>query len=545
MKYKNRNPQPGPPMTRYPKLTILHYPFAKINAAIPRLLSAGALCLCAILVWPLGSRAQNSSDPVVSQPASRTPNSSFDAAQVASAVQNGDSPQNTATSQSAEPEPNASSASSDAGESAVTMFPHSETARWWISGQGNVVFQWHPTFSAAYSGPNSLSTQAQSATTHIFTLYTGYELTNTTEVLADVEDATGGGIGGAVGLGGITNLDDVRTVSGVQLSTAPYLARLMIRQIIPLSDERVSVERDPLALATSLPARRIEIRFGKFDLVDFFDLNSGGGDDHLQFLNWTTDNNGAYDYAANTRGYTDGLILEYDDHNFSARFAEALMPKVANGINLDADIARARSENIEFDYTHNFLPGRTGTIRFLNYVNHANMGDYREAINDFLNSGGTEAVPNITATRQQGRIKYGFGANVEQQLWPHLQFFGRWGWNEGRHESFCYTEVDGTLELGAAFTDIPHRKNDHAGFAFTQNAISGDHREYLALGGLGFLLGDGALDYAREEIIEGYYTLHVWRGAFVSSDLQHIWNPGYNQARGPVFVATLRAHVDF
>ncbi len=131
----------------------------------------------------------------------------------------------------------------------------------------------------------------------------------------------------------------------------------MIRQIIPLSRKKVAAEREPLALATSLPARRIEIRFGKFGLVDFFDLNSGGTDSHRQFLNWTVDNNGAYDYAANTRGYTDGIIIEYDDHNFSARFAEALMPKVANGINLDADIARARSENIEVDYSGNFLPG--------------------------------------------------------------------------------------------------------------------------------------------------------------------------------------------
>lgn len=530
-------------MSRYPMATIFRHRAARNSAA--NLLGAAALFLCAVLACSPGARAQITPNISASRPVPQyrdNSDNSTDATQSATALQNGDSQQNPPATPQANSD-NPPSAAAD--ESSVTMFPHSQTSRWWVSGQGNVVFQWHPTFPAAYSGPNSLSAQAQSATTHIFTLYTGYELTSTTEVIADAEDATGGGIGGAVGLAGITNLDDVRTVSGIQLSTAPYLARLMIRQIIPLSDEKVPEERGPFALATSVPARRIEIRFGKFDLVDFFDLNSCGSDSHLQFLNWTTTNNGAYDYAANTRGYTDGVILEYDDHNFSARFAEALMPKVANGINLDADIARARSENIEFDYTHNFLPGRTGTIRFLNYVNHANMGDYRQAIDNFLSSGGTEQSPNIIATRQQGRIKYGFGVNVEQQLLPHLQFFGRWGWNEGRHESFAYTEVDGTLELGAAFTDIPRRKNDHAGFAYTQNAISGDHREYLALGGLGFLLGDGALDYAREEIIEGYYTLHVWRGAFVSSDLQHIWNPGYNQARGPVFVATLRAHVDF
>jgi hypothetical protein len=135
----------------------------------------------------------------------------------------------------------------------------------------------------------------------VLTLYAGYELTHTTEVFADMEDATGGGVGSALGLAGYTNLDSVRLVEGLPLSKAPYLARLILRQIIPLTDEHVEAERDQFHLATSLPARRIEFRVGKFDLVDFFDLNSFGSDSHLQFLNWTVDNDGAYDYAANTR----------------------------------------------------------------------------------------------------------------------------------------------------------------------------------------------------------------------------------------------------
>src|SRR5580658_81804 len=148
----------------------------------------------------------------------------------------------------------------DSDSDPLTLFPHSESSRYWISGQANIVFQWHPTFPAKYTGPNSLTPTSQSATTHILTLYTGYELTHTTEVFADVEDATGGGIGTALGLAGYTDLDSVRTVQGIQLSKAPYLARAMVRQIIPLSDERVKADRDPLHLATSLPARRIEFR---------------------------------------------------------------------------------------------------------------------------------------------------------------------------------------------------------------------------------------------------------------------------------------------
>jgi high affinity Mn2+ porin len=226
----------------------------------------------------------------------------------------------------------------------LTVFPHSESSRYWISGQANVVFQWHPLFPAQYSGRNSLTPGAQSATTHVLTLYTGYALTHTTEVFADLEDATGGGIGSAFGLAGYTNLDAVRTAQGIPLSKAPYLARLMLRQIVPLSDEHIEVDRDELHLATSVPARRLEIRFGKFSLADFFDVNTRGSGSHLQFLNWTVDNDGAWDYAANTRGYTDGALVEYDDCWFSARFGEVLEPKVANGIYLDADIARAHAE---------------------------------------------------------------------------------------------------------------------------------------------------------------------------------------------------------
>ncbi len=271
-----------------------------------------------------------------------------------------------------------------ADDTPLTIFPHSETSRYWISGQANVVFQWHPTFPAKYSGPNSLSPGAQSATTHILTLYTGYQVTKTTEVLVDLEDATGGGIGNALGLAGFTDLDAVRTVQGVPLSTEPYLARFIVRQIIPLSGERIASERGPMGLATSLPARRVELRVGKFSLADFFDVNSGGSDSHLQFLNWTVDNNGVYDYAANTRGYTDAAMIEYDDHAWSVRFAEAMMPKVANGIHLDADIARARAENLEGEWRRNFVPGRAGVVRVLTYFNHANMGNYREAIDEFL-----------------------------------------------------------------------------------------------------------------------------------------------------------------
>ena len=425
--------------------------------------------------------------------------------------------------------------------SAVTVFPHSESSRWWISGQANIVFQWHSTFPAAYSGPNSFGPRAQSATSKVYSLYTGFELTHSTEIFFDVESAGGHGLSEAFGLAGFSDLDVVRNPS---LGLTPYLARLMIRQIIPLSKERVPADRDLLDLSTSLPVRRLEIRAGKFGLVDFLDGNSGGSDSHLQFLNWVVDDDGAYDYAANTRGYTDGALIEYDDHRWTVRFAEALMPKVANGLYLDADVARSRSSNLEIEYGGGFLHHRDGAIRVLSYVNTADMGNYREAIEEF--NAHEVTVPNIIATRRQGRNKYGFELNLEQDLTTHFGVFSRLGWDDGRNESFAYTEVDRTGEFGDYFRgDWWHRANDRAGTAFVIDGIVGDHRVYLGDGGVGFLLGDGALTYGQEKTFEGYYTLHMWRGFFASFDAQHINNPGYNKARGPVWVPGLRLHVDF
>jgi len=423
----------------------------------------------------------------------------------------------------------------------TTIFPHSDDARYWISGQANVVFQAHPSFHAAYSGTNSFQPQAQTATSMVYTLYTGLAVTHTTEVIADAESAGGHGLSTALGLAGFVNLDVVRNP---YLGLTPYLARLIVRQIIPLSRDTVSAERGPFGLATSLPARRIEFRIGKFSMVDFFDANSAGSDSHLQFLNWTGDNNGVYDYAANTRGYTDGAILEFDDHSWTVRFGETMMPKTANGIHLDADLLRAHADNLEFELRRNYIPGRAGIIRVLSFVNHANMGNYREAINEFL--AGETARPDIIATRRQGRVKYGFGLNFEQDLASQFGIFGRLGWSDGRNESFAYTEVDRSLEFGTYFRGaLWRRHSDRAGAVVAINGISGDHARYLQLGGLGFLLGDGGLTYGAEKIFETYYTLHVWRGVFTSFDLQHVNDPGYNRVRGPVLVPGARLHIDF
>jgi hypothetical protein len=423
----------------------------------------------------------------------------------------------------------------------VTMFPHSQTTRWWVSGQDNIISQWHPSFDAKYTGPNSFRTHGEHAVSNIATLFTGFQLTSTTEIFMHFEAAAGGGLSDALGLAGFTDLDVVRNPT---LGTTPYIARGMIRQIIPLSSETVEAERNPWYLATKVPVRRLELRLGKMGVNDFFDVNDAGTDSHLQFMNWTVDNNGSYDYAADTRGYTVGLLVEYHDRNWAFRFEEALMPQVANGIDLQWNLRKARSENYELEL-HPAIRGKRETIiRLLSFVNHANMGVYRDAIADFL--AGKTPQPTITDHPERTTIKYGFGLNFEEQLSSNVRAFGRFGWNEGQHESYAYTEVDQSFQAGGDLAgERWHRKLDKVGAVVVSNAIKKDHQEYLRLGGLGFLLGDGGLNYGRENIFEAYYNVHVWRGIFSAFDLQHINNPGYNRDRGPVLVPSLRFHLEF
>lgn len=423
----------------------------------------------------------------------------------------------------------------------TTMCGHPDTTRYWVSGQDNIIWQAHPTFPAKYSGPNSLRNNAENATSNVATLYLGYSLLRNTEVFVDVESASGGGLSDALGLAGFVNVDVVRNP---QLGAKPYLARAMIRQIVPLSSEGLEAERGPLGLATRVPVRRLELRAGKLSLPDFFDINPVGSDSHYQFMNWTAVNDGAYDYAADTHGYTFGIFAEYYDRNWAFRFAEALMPKVANGLDLIWNLRRARAENFELEL-HPSVAGRRNTsIRLLSFVNRANMGVYRQAVSNFLH--GLTPRPEITAHPFRTTVKYGFGVNLEQQFSHNLRGFARWGWNEGQHESYAYTEVDETAEFGIDFRGEGwRRKLDKIGAAFVTNGIAADHQHYLAMGGRGFLLGDGALNYGREDIVEAYYNAHVWRGLFAGADVQHIDNPGYNRARGPVWVPGIRFHLEF
>jgi high affinity Mn2+ porin len=424
------------------------------------------------------------------------------------------------------------------------MFAH-PPARWWMSGQANIIFQGHPAFHSAYQATNSFRNAAEYKTSLLGTIFLAVRphrnLRYNTDLILDIESAGGRGLSEALGLAGFTNLDVVRNPN---LGSAPYLARYQIHQTIGLSREMAEADPGPFALAGETPVRRIELRAGRMSLPDFFDANSVLSDSHLQFMNWTVDDDGAWDYAADTRGYTVGGIAEYDDRGWSARYGIFAMPTVANGMNLDWAFSRARGQNAELEIRRSLLAGRRGTTRLLGFANNAHLGDYREAVQAYLN--GEEPQPEITAHEHFGALKYGVEVNNEQEITENLRVAGRFGWNEGQHESFVYTEADQTVLAGADYGGARWRRaQDRVALAVVSNAIKRDHQNYLAYGGMGFLLGDGRLNYGRENIEESYYTWHVARGLFLSLDVQHIDNPGYNRDRGPAWVGSVRTHIDF
>jgi carbohydrate-selective porin OprB len=302
---------------------------------------------------------------------------------------------------------------------------------------------------------------------------------------------------------------------------------------------RDSVVPSADALAGTVSARRVEVTAGKFAASDVFDLNRYANSTRTQFLDWVLFNNGAWDYAADTRGYSNGVTAAWINPGWTLRTGTFQMPTFANGNRFDGQLASARGDNVELTVA----APHDATLRVLAYVNHARMGRYAAATSSAAARGIT---PDVVSDDAPGRTKYGFAANAELPLSDdgNTGIFGRLGWNDGRNESFVFTEVDRHLSSGMQVSGARWRRSDDVfGIAIAVDGLSTSHRAYLAAGGHGFLLGDGALSYAPETISEAYYRLQFGAHVAVSPDAMLIVNPGYNRARGPAAVLTARVRV--
>jgi high affinity Mn2+ porin len=403
--------------------------------------------------------------------------------------------------------------------------------------QFTTVTQVHPPFSASYSGRNSLSPDSEHESTVTSTLFLGARLWKEAEIYVNPELSGGSGLSRALGIAGFPNGESFR-VGDAQPRI--YLARLMLRQSFAAGSDMERVEEDANQLGGQRPVRRWTITLGKFGVSDIFDDNAYSHDPRTQFLNWADWTSGAWDYSADTRGYTWGFAVEYDNVDWAARFGATAEPKVANGLEFDKDLSHAYSLMTEIERRYD-LRGQKGSAKVILFYNRSDMGSYREAI---LQSGG--ATPDITSTRRVGRSKWGFVVNLEQALSATDGAFFRGSWNDGRNEAWAYAEIERSITAGAVRKQpLRGRPDDEAGIAFIVNALSRDHRDYMAAGGYGFMIGDGRLTYGLEEIAELYYKAALHKNVWLTANYQFVENPAYNRDRGPAHIFTLRLHTEF
>ena len=391
-----------------------------------------------------------------------------------------------------------------------------------------------------YAQPLSLDPNGDTEQSHTFGAYLGVPLARNFQFYFDIEMFKGEGVSGATGLGGLPNGDVIR--SGTQtLGKRAYVARRYLRYLLPFGDGERSVEAGQDQIGGNEPDTRMEFKLGKFTPSDDFDKNRYANSTRTQFMNWALFNNTAWDFAADTRGYTNGLLVAYEAPTWALRYGVYQMPTLANGQTLEWPISRARGEQTDLTVQ----PHADGwAVRLLAFRNIARMGIYQEAI---AIAQATGTIPDIRADDRDGRRKYGFGANAELPLADdgNTGLFARAGWNDGRTESFAFTEVDNTASTGAQLSGTHWgRAQDKLGVAISVNGLSADHRDYLADGGSGFLLGDGRLNYAREKIGEVYYSWNPVPHVDIGPDFQFIRDPGYNADRGPAKFIALRVHLE-
>jgi len=411
--------------------------------------------------------------------------------------------------------------------------------RWNLYYQATSIGQVHGTFNAPYQGPLSLQDDPEHVVSLTTTLFFGLNLGHNTQLYFDPEIAGGRGFSGVNGIANAPNGELPRVASA---TPKPYLARLYLSHDFGFGAATEHVESEANQLAGERPVTRYTISIGRFSLTDFFDNNSYTHDPRTQFMAWGVMYNGAWDYPADTRGYTWGMVHEFHTRNWSLRYGSAAEPRKANGLRFDRRLFRDRSD--VFEGEHRYSRGdRPGVIRLLGYLNHTDSGSYGDALRLAAQTGTT---PDVTAMHHPGTLKYGTGLNLEQQVSRDAGFFARLGWNDGKTQDFAFTAIDRLASGGVSFKGTTwRRKEDVAATSFTAGGLSGVHALYLARGGLDFLIGDGRLNYAPEYVWESYYSARLAPGLFATFDLQRVANPAYNRDRGPVWIESIRLHMEF
>jgi hypothetical protein len=413
---------------------------------------------------------------------------------------------------------------------------------WTARVQSTYIWQKKPGFDAPYSGQNSLIASRERSYTFTTTGYFGARPWTGGEIYFNPEVTQGVPFSNLAGLGGFTN-GEVTKVSGTNPKV--YRQRLFLRQTWNLGGDREPVEPDLNQMAGLVDKNRFVLTVGNFSTLDVFDDNAYAKDPRAQFMNWSNWAYAAYDYAADARGYGWGFAGEWYRGDWVLRFGRMTGPREPNGLPIDYQIGRHYGDQVELEHAHMLgaLPGR---VRVLAWRNRANLASFRDALDYGIANPGDSDHQWIFKARHGEKIKYGYGVNVEQAVSNSTGVFLRAMNTDGRTETYAFTEVDASLSTGLSVKGGAWgRAKDVVGMAFARNMLGPDRRNYLAAGGISFFIGDGALRYAPETILETYYSLNIWKAVGVTLDYQRVQNPAYNADRGPVNFIAMRLHAEF
>lgn len=422
-----------------------------------------------------------------------------------------------------------------------------EQDRWWLVGaQVTAAGLYLPPVHSPYASPGtSLGPGPTAGWSLVGSLLAGARLWDGAIIVAMPEYANGRGLPGVSGAAGYPDGNIIRVAKA---GTAPYLARLFFHQDFALGPagerepedgepEAAFAPTGPLALRRRRPASRVEVTLGKLAVTDLFDAATASSDPRHRFMNWSLMTNGAFDYAADTRGYTVAAVVALEQPRFALRAGLALMPTTANGPALDRDLSHSNSVMVEGEVRYR-VSGNPGAVKLLCYRNQAHMGSYDEA----LAAAPPGQPPDIGAVERTGAAKHGLGLLVDQTIGAAAAFL-RLGWNDGRTETFAFTEIDRAVSAGAELPGaLWGRATDHAGLGLAVSWLSGAHARYLQAGGKGFQLGDGALSHAPEVVAEAWYGVRVGPELELTADAQLLVDPGMNSDRGPAAVLGVRLH---
>jgi high affinity Mn2+ porin len=408
---------------------------------------------------------------------------------------------------------------------------------WALHGQFTNVTQKHSTLTSPYQGTNSLDARGPAEETTDLTLFVGKRLARGTELWLNPEIDQGFGLSNTVGMAGFPSGEAYKIGSN-----SPYLRlpRAFVRHVIPLGDATEAVEPAPNQLGASQAKDNLTITVGKFAVTDIFDTNRYAHDPRADFLNWSVIDAGAFDYAADSWGFTYGLAAEWTQGERSARAGIFQLSPVPNSKIVAVDFSQFMLvTELEQRYQwHN----RPGTVKLLAFANQARMARYEDAVRLGQATGTT---PDVAPVRRRS-WRTGAAINVEQELAPDIGLFVRASINDGSKEAYEFTEINRSLSAGVVIQGARWgRPADTLGIAAVANGLSAQARDYFARGGIGILIGDGALDYGAEKIVEAYYAARLNQYLSLTLDVQHANNPAYNRSRGPVQIYGVRLHAQF